>query len=351
MKRFLLHILFWTVYLLQDSIMQFTWTVAPLPQISDAERMRLAIVAATVVSIPKAVFSYFVIYFIFPQALKYPGRRWQLAAITTVVLAVLILIHRYVNYYLVAPVIYSGAIPSIPVLNLAYLLLTVMDFGFVSGFAFTFKLLRMQLSGKEREKVLVQDKLQTELKFLRNQTNPHFLFNTLNNIYALARKRSEKTPEMILKLSKLLRFMLYESGKGYICIAEEIRIIEDYLELQKLRFNERLRIHFHKQVDEEGTRLAPLLLLPFVENAFKHGVSETRFNSFVNIDLRLENNSLYFVISNNTDEDQMQPEQIGLGNVRRQLELMYQDYQLQVTNAAQVFTVNLTINLLSHAKI
>ncbi|HEY0273897.1 MAG TPA: sensor histidine kinase, partial [Chitinophaga sp.] len=292
MKRLLLHILFWTVYLLQDSIMQFTWTVGALPGMPDATRMRLAVIATVIIAVPKAIFTYFVVYFIFPRALKYPARRWLLCMETLLVLSALILAHRSLSYYIVSPIVYQGSIPAIPVLRLSYLLLTVMDFGFVSGYAFTFKLLRMQLSGKEREKSLVQEKLQTELKFLRNQTHPHFLFNTLNNIYALARKRSEKTAEMILKLSKLLRFMLYESGKGTICISEEIRIIEDYLELQKLRFNERLSIHFHKRIDQKSTRLAPLLLLPFVENAFKHGVSETRFNSFVNINLQLQQETL-----------------------------------------------------------
>ncbi|PUZ27584.1 Histidine kinase [Chitinophaga costaii] len=351
MKRFLLHLLFWAVYLLQDSIMQFTWTMSALPGMPDGERIRLAIIATVIIAIPKAIFTYFVVYFVFPRALKYPALRWWLCGETLLVLTALILAHRCLNFYIVGPIIYHNIIRPTSILNLPYLLLTIMDLGFVSGYAFTFKLLRMQLSGKEREKNLLQEKLQTELKFLRNQTHPHFLFNTLNNIYALARKRSDKTAAMILKLSKLLRFMLYESGKGFICISEEIRIIDDYLELQKLRFNERLSIQFHRNIDQEGSLLAPLLLLPFVENAFKHGVSETRFNSFVHIDLQLQNEILQFIIANTTNEDRIQPEQIGLGNVRRQLELMYHDHSLKVTNAAQVFTVQLTLNLQSHAKI
>lgn len=351
MKRFLLHILFWTVYLLQDSIMEFTWAASVVKELPDLTRMQLAFETAFLVAIPKVIFTYFVLYVIFPRVLKYPAKRTWFALETALVLFILILSHRYLNYYFIAPFVYHGAIAQVPIFKPAYLLLEVMDFGFASGYAFTFKLLRMQLVGKEREKSLVHEKLQTELKFLRNQTHPHFLFNTLNNIYALARKKSEHTAEMIMKLSKLLRFMLYESGKGAIAISEEIRMLEDYLELQKLRFNERLTIHFHKDIDDDSECMEPLLLLPFVENAFKHGASETRFNSFIHIDLRLEQHILYFHISNNKEEGNIQPEQIGLGNVRRQLELMYNSYDLQVTHAENTFTVQLTINLQSHAKI
>ena len=353
MKRFLLHILFWAVYLLQDSIMEFTWVMRVPIKVSEAVRMGLSFETSCVVAIPKILFTYFVLYFIFPRVLKYSGltQRIGLALLTFVTLALLILSHRIIKFYIVAPIIWRGNITPIPIFNIPYLLLTIMDFGFASGYAFTFKLLRMQLLGKEREKGLVQEKLQTELKFLRNQTHPHFLFNTLNNIYALARKKSERTAEMIMKLSKLLRFMLYESGKGLIAISEEIRILEDYLELQKIRFNERLRIQFHKDIDNEAECMAPLLLLPFVENAFKHGASETRFNSFIEIDLRLHQHLLSFTISNNKEEGQIKPEQIGLSNVRRQLELMYDTYDLQVTHGDDTFTVQLTINLQSHAKI
>lgn len=122
------------------------------------------------------------------------------------------------------------------------------------------------------------------MNYLKSQTNPHFLFNTLNNIYSLARDKSDLAPESILRLSKILRFMLYETGGDYICIDQEIKIISDYIALEKLRYDDSLRVSFQQAVDLKQP-LPPLLLIPLVENAFKHGVSETIHQPFVEIHL------------------------------------------------------------------
>ena len=195
-------------------------------------------------------------------------------------------------------------------------------------------------------------KLEAELKFLRHQTNPHFLFNTLNNIYALARKRSEHTAEVVMRLSKLLRFILYESKSDLITVADELKILDDYIALEKMRY-ERLTIHFQRDIDENTQQIAPLLLLPFVENAFKHGASESRFDSFIRISVQLQKGQLIFNIEN-TKEGQTSQEirdNIGLCNVRRQLELMYKEYDLQLQNEPHIFSVRLYINLTSYAQV
>src|SRR5260370_959498 len=119
--------------------------------------------------------------------------------------------YRAIGVYFQSPVIYSGLIEFTPYFSGRWFLQFLMDIGFASGAAIMIKQFRLQLAGKEKEKNLIRDKLETELKFLRNQTNPHFLFNTLNNIYALARKKSDETADVVIKLSKLLRFMLYEA--------------------------------------------------------------------------------------------------------------------------------------------
>ena len=194
---------------------------------------------------------------------------------------------------------------------------------------------------------------ETELKFLRNQTNPHFLFNTLNNIYALARKKSDDTPETVMKLSKLLRFMLYESKNPSIKIGDEIKMLDDYIELEKIRYNGRLTINFIREIDDDAEQISPMLLLPFVENAFKHGASESRFESYIHIDMRLKSCLLHFNVENTKESADNNPvtENIGLSNVKRQLELMYSDYDMQVKNETSLFKISLTINLQSHAKI
>ena len=200
---------------------------------------------------------------------------------------------------------------------------------------------------KETEQEIIKKKLETELQFLKAQTNPHFLFNTLNNIYALARKKSDNTADVVLKLSKLLRFMLYESQKENITISEEIQVIDDYIELEKIRYSSGLKLNFLKSVDNELELIAPLILLPFVENAFKHGASESRFGSIINIDLYLLEGNLYFKIENSisSETQKMQPEKLGLKNIKRQLELLYPEHSLEIENDETHFAVTLNLKL------
>jgi two-component system, LytTR family, sensor kinase len=195
------------------------------------------------------------------------------------------------------------------------------------------------------------EKQQAELNYLKSQTNPHFLFNTLNNIYSLARDKSDQAPESILRLSKILRFMLYETGGDYIAIEQELKIITDYLALERLRYDESLRVNFNYDIEDMKQALPPLLLMPLVENAFKHGVSETRGLPFVDIHLSVKKRQLSFTVKNSTEPIDGQfivKENIGLSNLRRQLELLYTEYNLSVQQKESVFTASLNINLASH---
>ncbi len=204
---------------------------------------------------------------------------------------------------------------------------------------------------KQATQQLRIEKQQAELNYLKSQTNPHFLFNTLNNIYSLARDKSDLAPESILRLSKMLRFMLYETNGEYMAVEEEIKIITDYIALEKLRYDDSLHINFNCDIENMKQALPPLLMIPLVENAFKHGVSETRNRSFVDIHLSVNQRQLTFCVKNSTEKlsDERNPkEKIGLANLRRQLELLYTDYDLSIQQADSVFTATLKINLSSH---
>jgi len=196
------------------------------------------------------------------------------------------------------------------------------------------------------------EKQAAELNYLKSQTNPHFLFNTLNNIYSLARDKNDLAPESILRLSKILRFMLYETGGEFIALEQELKIISDYIALEKLRYDESLNINFNYDVEDMKQALPPLLLMPLVENAFKHGASETRGRPFVDIHLSLTKRQLAFAVKNSsgTSAQNSVKENIGLSNLRRQLELLYTDYDLSVQQQDSVFTANLKINLASHVE-
>jgi len=195
------------------------------------------------------------------------------------------------------------------------------------------------------------EKQEAELNFLKSQTNPHFLFNTLNNIYSLSRDKSDLAPESILRLSKILRFMLYEAGGEFIAIEHELKIIGDYIDLEKLRYDESLRINFNYNIEDMKQAIPPLLLIPLVENAFKHGVSETRNQPFVDIHLSVNQRQLTLVVKNSTeviDGDRKINEHIGITNLRRQLHLFYSDYNLSLQQGDSIFTSILKINLASH---
>ncbi|GEO11070.1 hypothetical protein SAE01_35660 [Segetibacter aerophilus] len=263
-----------------------------------------------------------------------------------------LLLYRALVFFFVNPVIYGwdGATTSF-FYPLAFPV-ALMDIGFVSAAAIALKQIRQQLRREKVEQSLVREKLETELKYLRNQTNPHFLFNTLNNIYALARKKSDETPEVVMKLSKLLRFMLYDAAKPLITLAEEIKMLEDYIDLERIRYNDRLTLSFCKDVTDEQQLISPLLLLPFVENAFKHGASESRFASMIDLKMKVQDSMLTFSVKNTKENNEHTPAgaTIGLHNVKRQLELLYTEHDLQVRNEDALFIVLLTVNLKSYAK-
>lgn len=225
-----------------------------------------------------------------------------------------------------------------------FCLFSVLFFGII-GHTYNHNQLRRKAQQLQIEKQAA------ELNYLKSQTNPHFLFNTLNNIYSLARDKSDLTPESILRLSKILRYMLYETSGAFIAIEQELKIIDDYIALEQLRYDDSLTLNFSQDIDNMKQALPPLLLIPLVENAFKHGVSETRNQPFVDIHLSIRNRQLTFEVRNSSEgqeEDGPVKESIGLSNLRRQLELLYTDYKLTVRQSNAVFIAALQINLASH---
>lgn len=226
--------------------------------------------------------------------------------------------------------------------QMSYSMMSVFFFGIIRHIYNYIKL-------KQATQQLLIQKQRAELNYLKSQTNPHFLFNTLNNIYSLARDKSDLAPESILRLSKILRFMLYETSGEYIAIEQELKIISDYIALEKLRYDDSLRINFNHDVEDMKQALPPLLLIPLVENAFKHGVSETRSQPFVDIHLSIKQRQLTFIVKNSTETFlESVKENIGLSNLRRQLELLYTDYDLSLQHGGSVFTATLKIKLASH---
>ncbi len=350
MKRVVLHIIFWLVYLFQDVLLIFFLNTTRF-NLPPGNQLLLAIENCLVILMPKLLFTYFMLYVTLDNIGK-KGIQKKGIIYSIFALIASLFLYRALVIYFVDPLINDLPYTSSFFFPLGFLV-ALMDIGFASGAAIAVKQIRLQLTGKEKEKNLIREKLEAELKYLRYQTHPHFLFNTLNNIYALARKKSDQTPEVVMKLSKLLRFMLYETVKPSIKIGDEIKILDDYIELERIRYDGRLTINFLREIDSELEQISPLLLLPFVENAFKHGASESRFESYIHIDMKLENSILHFNIENTKENNQKSDvnENIGLKNVKRQLELMYKEYKMVVKSELSLFKVCLTINLKSNAEV
>ena len=213
------------------------------------------------------------------------------------------------------------------------------------------KLLKRNYQNEKITEQLNKEKLDAELKFLKSQIHPHFLFNTLNNLYALTLQHSPKSSEVVLKLSNLLDYMLYECNVKFIPLRKEISQIKNIIELERLRYGERLMVSFTASGDIKNKQVPPLLMLPFIENAFKHGVSKKMEESFVSIDINVKKDELILRVENSKVDDDPQQDAdytkgIGLRNVRRRLELIYgQSYHLQVFNEEEVFMISLHIPL------
>jgi len=210
---------------------------------------------------------------------------------------------------------------------------------------------------KEHKKLIEVEKLQleTELKFLRTQISPHFFFNTLNNIYSLAVEKSDKTPKTILKLSELMRYLLHETHQKRQSLSKEIACLQNYLDLERIRRGDLLIINMGISGEIEDKKIAPMLLLSFIENAFKHGVNKNIGVVEIDIDFNIIDDFLYFRISNPlptiTNNDKMVPDPreggIGMGNVKKRLKLGYQKeaYNLDITTNDRQYIVDLKIKV------
>lgn len=217
----------------------------------------------------------------------------------------------------------------------------------ISGFAMGLGVLEKFKQNERRQKELEKEKLNSELAFLKNQVSPHFFFNTLNNIYSLIGIDGPTAQESVLKLSKLMRYLLYESEHGETLMSHELDFMNNYIDLMKLRISPRveLQIDFPKEFTDFS--VPPLLFVPFVENAFKHGVSY-REHSFIHIRMKIEGRRIHFDTENsrgkNPQEEDMQHSGIGLENVKKRLNLLFAGkHELKISASDTTFKVDLTI--------
>lgn len=201
-----------------------------------------------------------------------------------------------------------------------------------------------------RKKAVENEKLVAELNFLKAQINPHFLFNTLNNLYYLAYSKSENTTEVIAKLSQMMRYMIYDSNHPKVLLSREIEYMQNYISLERLRLNNQIPIRFDVEGRAEDVWITPLIFITFLENAFKHGVTNTNASAWVNVSIKLDKKECVYRVENskiaNAQIDNGGKSGIGLQNVQRRLELSYPGkYALEVTDTADRYAVQLNLTL------
>jgi sensor histidine kinase YesM len=341
-NRVLTHVLFWLGVL----------TMAPITSDESITEIGEAFLFRAVALPTKIIATYWLAYFLIPVLLQ---KKKYIEFIVSFLLSSIILTYIYrINNVHIAERLAGLTTPkeSIPQMISEFWYTVFAYFPRVYFYSLIFifiKTVKGRAVEKHRIEVLEKEKATAELNFLKAQIHPHFLFNTLNNLYVLTLDKSDKAPEVVARLSEMLDYMLYQCREDKVRISQEVELLEHYIDLEKLRYGDRLQLDFVHSIDDPQTRVAPLILVSIIENAFKHGVSGTIQQAVIKIKLAVENRNLHFQVFNTkaavAQVDKMNyKEGIGIKNVQRQLELLYPDqYQMTIDEEEETYEVNLWI--------
>lgn len=298
---------------------------------------------------------YLVNYFFIPKFL-FAGKTW---IFIYVILGIFITILWLVLYSSIINVIYSAYLtPNIMLPQKDDIIILVSGNYLVIIFATVIHFIKesyrrlIEKNDIEKQKQLAEIKLkEASLKLLQGQIHPHFLFNMLNNLYGLVKENTDSSREVIMKLSELLDYMLYECDKPNVCLKSEAEFIRNYIELERIRHDESFNVRFNFSDQRTDTQIAPLILFPFVENAFKHGLHDPE-NSFIYIDLKVNDNKIQFKIENSISDVKkdrylkQEGKGIGLRNIKERLELIYKDkFLLDISCNQNNYKADLEIEL------
>ncbi|MFK5973447.1 MAG: histidine kinase [Flavobacteriaceae bacterium] len=268
-------------------------------------------------------------------------------------LFIVLLIKFNLTYYLISTNVMPEYIEVVNDITLNYAIVTMLGELYVASFTTAIKVTIDWLSEHSKLHDLEKRQLNTELRFLRSQVSPHFFFNTLNNIYALTLEKSDKAPEVILKLSELMRYLLYATRRPKQDLRSEVDCIQNYIDLERIRFDDSLNVEISVSGDLENKKIAPMLLIPFIENCFKHGANKNIGEMLIVIDIHVEGSFLFFKVSNTIPEKDIKSSiptrsgGIGLSNVKKRLELGYDknDYELDIFEKENKFHIDLKLKV------
>jgi two-component system sensor histidine kinase AlgZ len=336
-KVTLLHISFWCVYL---SV--FLYQVSSFQRGRDMDWDKiLSIVSTQVIFV--ALLSY-INYFFFLPGLIGKENKWKYVIQFLVTFAVIISLRIYFE----RDILNVSENREGYLYSTRFIVQVVTSNLFIVIFVGMLRFAEDWFELEARRKEIEHEKLAAELNFLKAQINPHFLFNTLNNLYYLAYSKSENTAEVVAKLSQMMRYMIYDSNHPNVLLSKEIEYMQNYISLERLRLNDQIPIKFEVIGNAENLRITPLIFITFLENAFKHGVSNSNPKAWVNVTIQLQDKQCVYTVENSLVEKPEYSEKSGIGlqNVKRRLDLSYPNqYKLITENKKDVYLVQLTLTL------
>ena len=334
-KRIYRHIAYWCFWLLLFSTVNSSYGSGSFWKWLHIELIMMSV---------KLPFTYFMIYFLVPRFLLHKKYvQFILFALLATLAGGTII---YSIYYFFLPGI-TEFTHSIRFFGAGFFYKTI-DLVYVSSFPIIYKMNQHYLRQEKQTREISEQKLQAEIELLKHQLHPHFLFNTLNNLYGIILTGQEHAADIVLRLSHMMRYMLYECNSPYILLENEITQLQNYITLEKLRYGKRLSISFEVSGDYPDKLIPPLLLIGFVENACKHGAGEHIAASWIRINIWVSDNTLDFMVENNLKEKEKENDisthsGIGLTNIKKRLDLMYPGrHQLKI-ESKDTYLINLRL--------
>jgi len=334
LQQLFYHVLFWVLYITSEYAVN-------LPHLDGVEHRNM--IRAILLSLPLLLLpAYFLIGYAIPKVLR--KNRMFLFIVIIIAIGVVILFGR-VQWLETVNYLNSGRMYEMPIGKV--LKNVIRDYS-VIGLIVCIHIITDWRQQRIINEKLVQEKQSLNVELLKKQLHPHFLFNTLNNIYSLSLKKSDKTTEGILKLSHLLEYLVYQTGEKEVPFNQEIQLVSNYIALEKLRYDKHLQLDLQVDTFSETIKTAPLLLLPFVENCFKHGGKNEEGVFWITISIRSFENGIHFFVKNSKSVKSKKKAHTGIGlqNIKKRLNLLYKEqYSLTIEDNAYFYETRLSLNL------
>jgi len=362
--RFRRHLLFWLawcIYWLTTYLIPTQWVPAwnfrgPMPQIEQygfvVSFFRI-LMNTTLMTIIYMGLTYGILYLILPRYLSKNGN-WMVTTLFQLLFISVIAFINYLFFLLVFSIStrlgYFQKMPDMEFILPVWGRQILFNYPTIVGFALAIKLLKNWYLKQKEAAQVAREKINAELQLLKAQVHPHFLFNTLNNIYSFIINDSPAAPEVLKKLSTLLRYIIYECNQPLVKLEKELKMIRDYIDLEKIRYGENFNMSLQIQGNAINKMICPLLLIPFLENSFKHGASQMLTHPWVNLDITIGEENLHFNLSNSKPTltgERTVTKGLGLNNVKKRLAILYPGmHSLNITEDVMSFSVSLKVPLL-----